>query len=311
MTRGGHIGNVAFRKRQEHYQTSPKSRHVILSLTECVATSAVLVILLTGCATVDPDPEVPSSVVQPLAYYPGEVKGFQKTFPEEHVLVLLPTDQRPPSHFQGADGSEAASAGASAQIGVIGDQNGTILKRIYASPIEPIIQMALVKAAKEAGLVPTGFNGALDAALHRTDQDYVLATDITACWVVKYRLPDPSWGEMWVTQAKVALQVQIYKPPFRTAFWQGERSVDYSDPPYGGLALPLDPAAMFDNPGQVLSVALTRAVAGVFSSQDLLQLIEQDLHRIGGAPRVGGKPVTRSAAAGDGEKGQVNYGGAR
>lgn len=60
-------------------------------------------------------------------------------------------------------------------------------------------------------------------------------------------------------------------------FWQGTSSSLYNDPPIGSFGLgPEDEAGVYDNPGEVLSVALTRAVAGIFQHEDFRTLVSQD-----------------------------------
>jgi hypothetical protein len=102
--------------------------------------------------------------------------------------------------------------------------------------------------------------------------DYVMTGEITSCWVVKHYRADLMWGGIWVTEARFALSLEIYKPPFHVAFWRREETVRYSDPPDGGV----DSVGMFGSPAEVLSVALTRAVARIVGSQDLDQLINED-----------------------------------
>jgi hypothetical protein len=237
---------------------------------------------LAGCAAVNsPEGGIPAVSVESLEYYRDEVKGYQKSYPEDHVLVLAPIDRHdlPVSNDPGENGPGAP--GGSAEIGVIYDESGGIVQRIYSQPLSPIVQSALANSAQEAGLVPTISDEALESALRRRDQDYVLASQITKCWVGRHPVENPFDGRtITVTDAVFALAVQIYKPPFHVAFWQGSREVDYSDPPplVSGLPDLANPVSLYDQPGQVLSVALTRAVAGIFVDNDLRGLITEDFH---------------------------------
>jgi hypothetical protein len=76
------------------------------------------------------------------------------------------------------------------------------------------------------------------------------------------------------------LDVEIYKSPFSVPFWAGTVADTYYDPPVGSFGLGAeDEAGIYDEPGQVLSVALTRAVAGIFRRTDLRDLmLEDDVH---------------------------------
>lgn len=234
--------------------------------------------LLAGCAMIgQPEPSIPAVSIEPLEYYTGEVKGYQKSYPDAHVLVLPPVDRRQLPVFKDRSDIGLGVPGDGAEVGVISDQNGSIVQRIYAPPVEPMVQSALSKSAKEAGLTPEVSNEALESALRQVHEDYVLASQVTNCWVVKRPVKNLEGDTIWVTEAVFALAVQVYKPPFQVAFWHGNGAVDYSDPTlgYDGMAF-IDSVAMYDRPGQVLSVALTRAVAAIFANDKLQELVTED-----------------------------------
>lgn len=235
-------------------------------------------VLLAGCATVaSREPSIPEVSIEPLEYYPGEVKGYQDSYPLVHILVLLPTDSRHPPVSKDVDYLNRTVPAGSVEVGAISDQTGAILQRIYSSPIEPVLRAALAYSAKEAGTVSALSDETLERALHRMDNDYILAGQITVCWVAKRRVYHPEFGTMWETEAKFAVDVQLYKPPFHVPFWEGGKAIDYYDPPLGYAGLgPDDPVAMYDRPGQVLSVAMTRTVAGIFANDDLRKLLLED-----------------------------------
>jgi hypothetical protein len=73
------------------------------------------------------------------------------------------------------------------------------------------------------------------------------------------------------------LEVAIYKPPFEVAFWQGESSGNFVDPP-SSMGMPgiNDSVTLYEHPGEDLSVAFSRAVAGIFKRDDLRTLISED-----------------------------------
>jgi len=107
--------------------------------------------------------------------------------------------------------------------------------------------------------------------------DYVLVSKITRGWASKHHGADGQFGPIWTTEARFRLDVTVYKPPFTVPFWQGASSSIYTDPPVGSFGLgPEDEAGIYDEPGQVLSVALTRAVAGIFDRPELRTLVQGD-----------------------------------
>jgi hypothetical protein len=84
-------------------------------------------------------------------------------------------------------------------------------------------------------------------------------------------------GPIWRTVADFVLDISIYKPPFSVPFWTGTSNDTYFDPPVGSFGLGSeDEAGIYDEPGQVLSVALTRSVAAIFQRQDLRNLMLED-----------------------------------
>ena len=77
--------------------------------------------------------------------------------------------------------------------------------------------------------------------------------------------------------AEFAVEVAIYKPPFHTPFWHASSASAYDDPPLNNfLSGPEDDTSIYDDPGEVLSVALTRAVANTFRRPDLRALVLDD-----------------------------------
>ena len=76
---------------------------------------------------------------------------------------------------------------------------------------------------------------------------------------------------------RLSLDISIYKPPFSVPFWTGSTNDTYFDPPVGSFGLGSeDEAGIYDEPGQVMSVALTRSVAAIFQRQDLRNLMLED-----------------------------------
>jgi hypothetical protein len=214
---------------------------------------------------------------QTIEYYPRQVKGYQNSYPPRRILVLATADAR---EFQDPTAADHAPDDAGdPRIGVILGRQHEVLQRVYGAPLGPIVQKAFAAAAQEAGMVAFASDEPLDSALKKVNLEYVLASKLVRCWVKKQRGADGRNGPTWTTSADFAVDVAIYKPPFHTPFWQGVSSATYDDPPLTSFAAigPEDDTSIYDDPGQVLSVALTRAIAGTFRRSDLRTLILDDV----------------------------------
>jgi len=219
-------------------------------------------------------PAIAPTSVQKLEYYQYQVKGYQNSFPHRTILVLEPVDDRA---FQDAGTPDHAPLGDKPAIGISLGQSGQIVQRLYCDPLPAIVQKAIGVSAEEAGMSALLGKGSAYTPGKPSSADYVLASTITRGWAIKRRGPDGEYGPVWATSANFALEVTIYKAPFSVPFWQGTSSSIYNDPPIGSFGLgPEDEAGVYDQPGQVLSVALTRAVAGIFQRDDLRTLVQQD-----------------------------------
>jgi hypothetical protein len=242
--------------------------------------AAVLVcaaLMLPGCAALglgSPPAPVAATSVQKLEYYQFQVKGYQNSFPHRTILILMPVDDR---DFSQADTPDHAPLDGKPAIGISLGQSGEIVQRLYSEPLPPIVQKAIGTSAEEAGMTAIVGTEAAYTPGKPTTTDYVMVSTITRGWVIKRRGPDGEYGPVWGTSANFALAVTIYKAPFSVPFWQGTTSSVYNDPPVGSFGLgPEDEAGVYDQPGEVLSVALTRAVAGIFQRDDLRTLVSQD-----------------------------------
>jgi hypothetical protein len=232
--------------------------------------------LLAGCAaTNEESPELEPISIQTLQYYPFQVKGYQNSFPSAKRIVVLTTpDIR---NFKEAGAVSHSPYQGHPAIGVILDHHGRTKQQLYGPELGPLFQNAIAQAAHEAGMVSSVSAAPLAQALEQRQADYVLQAKITGMWVVKQRGADQEGGPLWFTAAQTTLDVAIYKPPFTVPFWQGISNAEYSDPPTPPAnATPADETEIYDQPGEVLSVALTRAVAGIFRHQDLHTLVLQD-----------------------------------
>jgi hypothetical protein len=246
------------------------------------ALAAVAATLMAACATTvqqEIAAEPPTSV-EALSYFPFQVKGYQNSYPRRRILVLMPVDAR---DFKDTAGQTHTPLDGNPATGVMLGPDGAVVQRVYSSPLGPILQSAIVRAADEAGMLATASNDTLAAALKETNEDYILTSSLGRCWVNKHTGTDanaaPSAGPGWFTTADVAVDVTIYKPPFDVAFWQGESAATYNDPPADNGSGMGDDVPIYDRPSQVLSVALTRAVAGIFKREALHALVVQDTIR--------------------------------
>jgi hypothetical protein len=234
----------------------------------------LLALAIAGCSALGmggSNSPTATTSVETVEYYPYQIKGYQNSFPPRTIVLLMPTDSRDQS------GPNAAPMGTQPAIGIVTDQSDNIIQKLYSQPLAPILQSALGRSAEEAGLHATATNQTSYDGGAKGSADYVFAAQITKCWVKKHRGPNGMYGPTWSTQADFAVQVTVYKPPFKIPFWQGSSSQSYFDPPIGSFGLgPDDEAGIYDQPGQVLSVAMTRAVAGIFERDDLRTLIQGD-----------------------------------
>jgi hypothetical protein len=239
----------------------------------CYLIAAFFLLPCAGCSS-SSEQMMPLTSVQTLEYYPFQVKGYQNSYPKRRVIVLTAVDAR---EFKDTSGAAHSPDNGNPAIGIVRDKSGEIVQRLYGPALEPLVQEAIVRAAEEAGMISSSSNMALKQALDARQAQYLIQAKIARFWIDKHRGPDNAAGPSWFASAEVALDVVVYKPPFDVPFWQGESDATYDDPPapVSGSA-PEDETEIYDEPGQVLSVALTRAVAGIFKRDDLHTLITED-----------------------------------
>ena len=226
--------------------------------------------VLTGCAVSSTSNLEPVSN-QTLVYYPGLVKGFERTYPARRIMVLAVVD-----NCEAGGRPDPAVSGAGQEVGETRDAHGRILQHLYTASIVSVVQKAIEDAAQEAGMTPMASSDTAYTGQDATTADYVLQSKLTRCWVKKQRVSDANRVESWQTIANFAIDAVIYKPPFRVPFWQASVSETYSDPPDVVTTAADDQASIYDEPGEVLSVAFTRSVEGIFKRSDLHTLITED-----------------------------------
>jgi hypothetical protein len=235
-----------------------------------------IMVALAGCATAPYHENLglPPVSIQSLQYYPFLVKGYQNSFPHKRIVVLAAADAR---SFKDSGTVAHQPYQGHPAIGVVLDRHGVVAEHLYGPDLGPLISDAIAQSAHEAGMSASTAPQALTEALKTHGTDYLLVAVVTAMWVVKQRGAGTDGGPIWFSAADVALEVTIYKPPFAVPFWQGSSAAQYDDPPTPlGGASPEDETEIYDQPGEVLSVAMTRAVAGIFRRDDLHTLVLQD-----------------------------------
>jgi len=254
----------------------PPARSIGILREFGAALACAILITLAGCATAPYHENFglqPISI-QSLQYYPFQVKGYQNSYPHKRIVVLASADIRT---FKDAGNVSHAPYQGHPAIGTVLDRRGVVAQQLYGPDLAPLISDAIAKSAQEAGMNSVSSPQTLDDALKTRGADYVLVAVITGMWVVKQRGVGSEGGPIWFSAADVALEVTIYKPPFAVPFWQGSSAAEYDDPPKPASgASPEDETEIYDQPGEVLSVAMTRAVAGIFRRDDLHTLVLQD-----------------------------------
>jgi hypothetical protein len=261
------------RRRAEGVMPGARSSPFLGEFGAAFAYAAML--LLASCATTyHENLGLSPTSIQTLQYYPFQVKGYQKSFPDRRIVVLTSIDART---FKDAGTTDHASYQGYPAIGVVLDRHAQVAQRLYGPLLGPLLTGAIAQSAQEAGMTSSILPLALREALNVHGVDYVLMVSITGLWVVKQRGAESDGGAIWFSAAEVALDVTIYKPPFSVPFWQGISAAEYNDPPKPvANSQPEDETEIYDQPGEVLSVALTRAVAGIFRHEDLRTLVLQD-----------------------------------
>ncbi len=240
-----------------------------------IALLAVFAAALAGCASVgESTGKQLTTSLQSMEYYPQLVKGYQNTYPSRRVLVLVSIDAR---EFRDPTAAVHSPDNGNPAIGVVLNADGSIAQRLYSAPFLTLVQKAIERSAEESGMVALESTDNTYSGARKKGEDYVLESRILRCWVKKQRGTRGRQGPTWRTTTEFEIDARLYKPPFHVAYWQGRSAAEYSDPPMDHTHGPADDdAAIYDEPGQVLSIALTRAVAGIFDRDDLRTLITQD-----------------------------------
>jgi hypothetical protein len=237
-----------------------------------------VLLILVGCASTKTSPMVtnlPPSTVENVQYYPRFLKGYEGSYPLRPIMVLRPVDDR---EFPDRWSKDHQPLNGDPAIGVVLNSKEQVIERLYAHPFIDLVQKALADAASEAGMNPVISNqSSYESVLGSGPPPYVLASRIKRCWVEKKLEASDGGPGIWRSWAEFDLEATIYKVPFRVPFWQTKSVSVFYDPPPNTFDPGLgSETALYENSAEVLSVALTRAIAGIFNHYDLRTLITQD-----------------------------------
>jgi hypothetical protein len=252
----------------------------------------------------------PRLLYRPLkvAYLPYFVKGLPDHLPSHKILVLLPLDQRQslavrkgtiPPVVRGANivwerqPVPAGAVVADAFYPVIGfrgtSSRGSLFIQspsrffppdlpslfFYTGNLEETVQQALAAHLSEARLqaIPVPFSDfhsrqsddeiQADYALGCTIEEFVL---LSLLYYVQGWRPEffPVLGPTW---ARVNLVLTLYRWPCGEQLWEGRVSEALSDP------VPGDRTHIYGSMGEVMSVALSRAVGSLLVTQAVQDIL--------------------------------------
>ena len=263
-------------------------------------------ILSTGCGsgsllTVQPPRIIPVWV----NYLPDLVKGNRPPFPSFHMLVLRPVDKREAYPVK-VGGILPASQDNTAILGILGlnskegvvrvnsqqlgaqhhmkagiPQNPDMPRGIFTlTDLQHLIQDALEDHFRKAGFPVQKVNfSALDVASVASEPAHYAV----GCAIEEFSLVSLlRYNEVWVwslhphsidvpirgpTRANVALVVTLYRWPSGEVLWEGKVADSVDDPPPG------ESDFLYSTPGEVMSMALSRAVGSILVTQSLQDVL--------------------------------------
>jgi hypothetical protein len=260
-------------------------------------------VLCAGCGLGSLTSARPPRLMQvAVGYLPYLVKGSRPQFPPARVLVLLPVDRRNPYPVK-KGGALPASQDNTAILGIWGmnSKEGVVRvnslrlgaqRRMKAGvPNDPdiargiftltdlphVVQDALVSHFHEAGF-PTqkvsfaspGEPGAASEPAHYA----------VGCAIEEFSLVSLlRFNEVWIytplhahsidvpirgpTRAEVILTLTLYRWPSGEVLWEGKVADSVDDPPLE------ESEFLYSTPGEVMSMALSRAVGSILVTQSL------------------------------------------
>ncbi|MCS6924975.1 MAG: hypothetical protein NZ578_03630 [Candidatus Binatia bacterium] len=265
-----------------------------------------MLVLCSGCATGSFFASRPPRIIPvEVTYLPYLVKGKRPVFPPTSVLVLRPVDQRAPYPMKkgnvlpasqdhiailgiwGLNSEEGVIKVNSSQLGAQRRMKAGIAKdpdiarAIFTLPGLPnVVQHALATHLQEAGIPArmVDFSSPHDPAVRSLQAHYTLGCTIEEFSLVSLErhtevAVETPFNTHFIyvpirgpTRAEVSLALTLYRWPSGEVVWEGRTSDVVDDPPLG------EHEFLYASPGEVLSMALSRAV-GTLSLHESLQQV--------------------------------------
>ncbi len=258
-------------------------------------------VLWTGCS-LDKVFTVPRVIPVGVSYLPNLVKGSRPSFPLTQVLVLRPVDKRESYPVKRGDALPAAQDDT-AVLGIWGlnSQEGAILVNssrlgaqrhmkagVKADPdlprgiftltdLDDLVQDALESHFQEAGFPvrKVGFSSPQESGAMTEPAHYAIGCvieEFSLVSLLRYNEVEifsalrPHLIEVPIrgpTRAEVALALTLYRWPAGEVLWEGKVADSVDDPPLG------ESDFLYNTPGEVMSMALSRAVGSLLVTQSL------------------------------------------
>jgi hypothetical protein len=264
-------------------------------------------VLWSGCGfgsflTVRPPRIIPIVV----NYLPNLVKGTRPPFPSARVLVLLPVDKREAYPVK-LGGTLPASQDNTAILGIWGINSKEGVIRVNSSRLgaqrrmkagipqnpdmpvgiftltnlEQLIQDAIEDHFHEAGLpvqkvnftVPGEPGAVIEPAHYAVGcaiEEFSLVSLLRYNEVEILSPLHPHTVDVPIrgpTRANIALTLTLYRWPSSEVLWEGKVADSVDDPPQG------ESEFLYGTPGEVMSMALSRAVGSILVTQSLQDVL--------------------------------------
>lgn len=264
-------------------------------------------LLSSGCAA-GPffAPRPPRIIPVEVTYLPHLVKGKRPVFPPTSVLVLRPVDQRAPYPMRkgqvlpasqdhiailgiwGLNSQEGAIKVNSSQLGAQRRMKAGITKEpdiaraIFTLPGHlNIVQHALATHFQEVGIPArmVDFSSPHHPSTRTISAQYAIGCTIEEFSLVSLErhaevvVENPLNAHLIYipirgpTRAEVSLALTLYRWPSGEVVWEGRTGDVVDDPPLG------EHEFLYATPGEVLSMALSRAVGNLSLHESLQQVL--------------------------------------
>ncbi len=239
-------------------------------------------------------------------YLPNLVKGDRPPFPSARMLVLLPVDKRDAYPVK-PGGALPASQDNTAILGIWGinskegvirvnssqlgaqrrmkagvPQNPDMPRGIFTlTDLERLVQDALEGHFHEAGFpvqkvnftAPSEPDAVIEPAHYAVGcaiEEFSLVSLLRYNEVLIFSLLQPHIIDVPIlgpTRANVALALTLYRWPSGEVLWEGKVADSVDDPPQG------ESEFLYGTPGEVMSMALSRAVGSILVTQSLQDVL--------------------------------------